>query len=291
MNSHVRKFATGEFSNDSQDLLNELAKAMLCLTDSRRKGEYDASLGRKDAPAGRKRTLEEILIAAKAVDPARLDKARHFADAVGMDMRDALVQQKLADPSAVMMAYAESIGIPFLELDDITLDGSLIPRMPAVLARRNSCAPIMAADGYVLVASPNPLSPDLEEELRLRIGSNVRAVLCTPAAIHKVIDRHYTREAAAAEMAAAGTGGKAAGSASTTTSGGQSALDPQARAELRKHRIMISAIAFNFTVLAVSVVVAFLVYPFPGLVMSFLYSLGPALLVAGIAWFMTGRRS
>ncbi len=33
MNAHVRKFAAGEFAKQSQDLLNELAKAMLCLTD------------------------------------------------------------------------------------------------------------------------------------------------------------------------------------------------------------------------------------------------------------------
>lgn len=45
MNGHVRKFAAGDYAGPSQELLNELAKAMLCLTDARRKREYDASLG------------------------------------------------------------------------------------------------------------------------------------------------------------------------------------------------------------------------------------------------------
>ena len=60
MNEHVRKYATGEFSEQSQSLLNQLAKAMLCLTDTQRKREYDASLGArsrsKDA-GGRLRSI------------------------------------------------------------------------------------------------------------------------------------------------------------------------------------------------------------------------------------------
>jgi hypothetical protein len=46
LNAHVRKYASGQFSVRSQELLNELAKAMLCLTDPAAKREYDESLGR-----------------------------------------------------------------------------------------------------------------------------------------------------------------------------------------------------------------------------------------------------
>src|SRR5215470_2265473 len=103
MNSHVRKYATGEFAKQSQDLLNELARAMLCLTDATRKGEYDASLGRKSAEGGAKaRTFEQILLANKVVDQAALDKARNFSKAINVEVRDALVQQKLAKAEAVL---------------------------------------------------------------------------------------------------------------------------------------------------------------------------------------------
>jgi hypothetical protein len=58
LNAHVRKYATGQYGNQSQDLLNEMAKAMLCLTDLERKQEYDRSLGRVtsdvDAETGRR---------------------------------------------------------------------------------------------------------------------------------------------------------------------------------------------------------------------------------------------
>ena len=47
LNAHVRKYSTGQYLIRSQELLNEMAKAMLCLTDPDGKREYDQSLGRE----------------------------------------------------------------------------------------------------------------------------------------------------------------------------------------------------------------------------------------------------
>ena len=134
MNEHVRKFAAGDYAAQSQALLNEMAKAMLCLTDVQRKREYDATLGRSDDGELRRRSLEEILLANKVVDQAQLDKARNYAKAVGLEMRDAVLQQKLATPDVVMLAYAEAIGLPYVELATTSASRKnsypVIPRRP-----------------------------------------------------------------------------------------------------------------------------------------------------------------
>lgn len=206
MNAHVRKYAAGDYAKQSQDLLNELARAMLCLTDSRRKIEYDASLGRERKTEGKRRTLEEILIAEKVIDTAGLDKARKFAAAVGVELRDAVLQQKVAKPEAVSVAFAESVGLPYLDLADIQIDPALASSVPAVLARQHSCVPVMIDDGQLLLASPNLIDPAVEEELRLRIGHPVRTVLCGSAALNELIGKFYSKEAALAEMAAGKSG-------------------------------------------------------------------------------------
>lgn len=195
MNEHVRKFATGEFAEQSQSLLNELAKAMLCLTDLQRKREYDASMGRETAEEGRRRSLEEILLGGKVVDQAQLDKARNFADTVGVELHQAVLQQKLAEPEAVMMAYAESIGLPYLDLRDIGVNGSLAAQIPPTLARQHSFVPLLADAKHLLVASPSPLIPDVEEELRLRFEMPVRTVLCTPSQVNEAIADFFPRDA------------------------------------------------------------------------------------------------
>lgn len=201
MNSHVRKYSTGEFSAASQTLLNELAQAMLCLTDAQRKREYDATLGRSDGGELRQRSFAEILLAGGIANQAEIDKARRFADAVGLELRDAVMQQKLATPDVIMLAYAESIGLPYIELDDIGVAEEAVSIVPASTARQHSCVPVVIDDQQVLMASPNPLVPDVEEDLRLRFGRTIRTVLCTPASISAVVTKYYSADAVAAAAA------------------------------------------------------------------------------------------
>jgi len=249
MNAHVRKFATGNYAAQSQQLLNELAKAMLCLTDAARKREYDASLGRKDAGEGRRRSLEEILLANKIVDQAELAKARDYAKAIGLETRDALLQQKLAKPEAVMQAYAESLGLPYVELAEVGVDEQLLPQVPPLLARQHSCVPVMVDEGQVLMASPNPLEPDVEEELRLRLGMPVRSLLCTASSINELVAKYYPREAVAG--AAPAPGKKAAAAAPAKPGAKAAAARSEAAAEALtpeeqlKRRGMFALVAFN----------------------------------------------
>lgn len=260
LNAHVRKFAAGQYAQQSQDLLNEIAKAMLCLTDEQRKSDYDASLGRTTTRQGGRRAMEQILLATKAIDPPQLDKARNLARTLGVELRDALLQQKAAPPEAVMQAFAESIGLPFVDLAELQIEESLVPVVPAVLARQQSCVPLMRADGQVLVATPHPLTPEVEDQLRLRFDQPVRTVLCTPAAINEAVLKYYPKEAAAREMS--GGGAAAAKKAATAPAAGASAAQPAAspldRAARKKRLQMAAIIGANFTALTFFVVGSFI---------------------------------
>lgn len=202
MNAHVRKFASGDFAQQSQDLLNELARAMLCLTDRQRKSDYDAQFGRKEAGRRKRRTLEQLLIEREVATEEQVAKATRYADAVGLELRDAVVQQKFASQDVASQLYAESEGLPYVDLGDVGVDLELAPRLSAVTARQHSCVPLMATDGVLLMAAPKPLRPDVEDDLRLRFEMPVRTVVCTPAAINAAVNEHYPKSAAAAEMAA-----------------------------------------------------------------------------------------
>lgn len=204
LNQHIRQFASGKHAKESQALLNELAKAMLCLTDARRKQEYDAGLGRKSAAASTgKLNLAEMLLQRKLATPEQLKKAENFAKAVGVEFRDALLQQKIVAADVLIPMYASVIGLPYVDLDDLQLDPELLASMSPNAARQHSCTPILVDDGQVLVASPNPLNPDLEEQLRMKWGMPVRSVICSPAAIHRVVEQHFTKEKAQAELSGA----------------------------------------------------------------------------------------
>jgi len=201
LHNHARKYATGEFSGASQELLNELARAMLCLADIRRKKEYDASLGRKVVRGPRKKELEDIFIERGLLSRQQLDIAQQYAAAVGLSLRDAVCQKEFVPQDAVMQAFAQAEGLPFLELSDVTIDESLLPKISAVTARTHSVVPVMIEHDHLLLASPNPLDLQLEEDLRLRLGMPVRTVLCTSGDVNRLINEYYSREKVDAEMA------------------------------------------------------------------------------------------
>ena len=283
MNSHVRKFGSGEYAQQSQDLLNELAKAMLCLTDTSRKGEYDATMGRKAPTEGKRPTLEQLLLTRKAVDAEKLQKARNFANVVGVEIRDALLQQKLARPEDVMPAYAESIGLPYLDLHDITIDESLINKVPAVMARQHSTVPIMTDGKQLLMASPNPLEPNVEEELRLRFNVPVRTVLCTPGDVSEVIIKYYGRDAALEAAAAAPIANqpKAGGAAAAAPTKPVTAEDYAAAAKKRRD---LAIVGFNFGGMATIGLLYF--YLEKGFLLSAFAAVVVGSITAGVLWMM-----
>lgn len=200
LNAYVRKFATGDYIEESQALLNELAKAMLCLTDAERKAEYDHSLGRKvkgkeETDSYGRRTLETILRDDGIASPDQIKKAKNYADALGVELHEALMQQKIADPEKIMLAYAESIGVPFVSLDDVPVDEYYAPQINPVTARQNSFVPIMSDMGKLIVASPKPLSIDVEDELRMLFETQVSYAICTPQQVNAAIAKYYPRDA------------------------------------------------------------------------------------------------
>lgn len=297
LNAHVRKFAGGEYMAESQALLNELAKAMLCLTDSARKLEYDISLGRKVETPKVRRSLEEILITNQIVPADRMKQVKGYADAVGIDLQEAVPQQKLAPPEAVMLAYAESIGLPFVSIEDIGVDENVAPQINPNTARQHSFVPLMVDRGQLLLASPKPVNPDVEEELRMVFDMPVRSTICVPAEINAAITKYYPRDAVQLVRRKDGSVAAAPGAAraSSKPSGGGEAETVPLTAEEKKNRLQTTIVAFNFSVMVVCFGLYFMKFPralqnswlqFP--VLAFI-----GLLVGGtvalIAWKKTSR--
>lgn len=194
LNAHVRKYATGQYSIQSQDLLNELAKAMLCLTDADRKRDYDESLGREFEPEtdvfGRQPLLETLIRDGHLSREQRRD-VEEFASARGLSERDAVVQMKLVKPSIAAQALARQLGYSYVDLEDMVPEDSALDLVPRALVKRHAFIPLFIDDDELLVACVDQLEPETEEELRLRYGVPVRPVIATPRAINQAIAQYY----------------------------------------------------------------------------------------------------
>jgi hypothetical protein len=232
-------------------MLADMTGAMLVLCDARRKADYDLSLGNTASRDARPMDLEKILRARKALDDLQLDRAKKFADTVNIDLHDAVVQQKLLTPEAVMPLYADSLGLPFVNLSDLTIDHGLIATVPAIMARQHSLTPVLRDGKTVIVASPNPLRPEIEEQLRLRYDAPISQVICTKAAVDAAIAEHYPREAAMAQMSTTPMAAPKKGSSGGKDEPAAAGAPRINRAELRKKKLKIGFVCGAFTTMLV----------------------------------------
>ncbi|QDT38341.1 GspE/PulE/PilB domain-containing protein [Stratiformator vulcanicus] len=199
LNEHVRGYATGKYAQKSQDLLNELAKAMLCLTDEARKREYDESLGREfdDADILGRKPMGRWLVERKVITKEKLKEAEHYAEQRGLTLRDAMVQMKLVKPAIATRALAQELGMSFVDLAEALPEADILDKLPRKTVRRHSTMPLFEDEGVLLVACLDQLPTQLEEELQLIYGLPIRPVLTTPSAMNKAISKYYppgTRE-------------------------------------------------------------------------------------------------
>ena len=142
-----------------------------------------------------RRKLETILTANKLVSEEQLKQIVSYAHAVGIDLCEAVLQKKIASPDAVMMAYAESVGLPFAHLADLSVDEEVAAQVEPMTARQHSFVPVSVDHGYVLLATTKPVIPDVVDELRIIFNLPVRCVICTPSELSAAIAQYYPRGA------------------------------------------------------------------------------------------------
>ena len=141
------------------------------------------------------RKLETILTENKLVSVEQLKQIARYAHAVGIDLQEAVLQKKIAPPDAVMMAYAESVGLPFIHLDEVSFDEEITVQVDPMTARQYSFVPISIDHGYVLVATTKPILPDVADELGMVFNLPVRCVICMPTELSAAIAKYYPRDA------------------------------------------------------------------------------------------------
>lgn len=193
LNGHVRKYSTGQYLKPSQELLNELAKAMLCLTDPDAKREYDESQGRefKQEVSDEPRTVLQFLVSQDIIKRGQIAEIEQFAEARGLSHRDAVVQMKLADTKQASRALATELRMSFIDLNDMLPEDDILDQLPRNVVKRHTCLPLFEDRGKLLVACADEPGHELEDEIRLRYGMPMRAVLALPRSIQQAIAKYY----------------------------------------------------------------------------------------------------
>ncbi len=300
LNGHVRKYASGQYSIPSQDLLNELAKAMLCLTDPERKREYDESQGREfpeELTRTGTRLTENVLAEQGVISKSQIKDVKEFADKRGLTVRDSVVQMKLTDIDTATRAYAVELGLSYVDLAETVPDDSVLDRVGRSTVKRNSIIPLFVDNDYILVACTDEITHDLEQELRLTFDLPVRPVLAAPMAINQAITKYYppgTRETPVVVRSAAAEAkpGKKAGKAAETAPKPKAATGPkryfaQLSPEEQQQKKQMGYLAMCWATIGSVVIDQFVLFPAWTSAPGFLLFFTPIFIVPPVAWFVT----
>ncbi|MHA7878950.1 MAG: GspE/PulE family protein [Saccharospirillum sp.] len=136
--------------------------------------------------------LGEIMVQRQLIRRDQLVQALEEQKRGGQARLGQLLQDKgWVDADDVAIALAEVMGLPFVRLDRLDIDGKTIERIPAEFAREHGCVPIDATADRLVVAVSDPTDAELLGMLKFVSGKNIDLALATEADIFAVISRHY----------------------------------------------------------------------------------------------------
>ena len=135
--------------------------------------------------------LGEILLSEKMITREQLDAALELQRTTGRMLGRVLVDQNVLTEGQLVSALATQIGLPFVDLSDMVIDGSAVGRLPGPVCRRHHVLPIGIENGFLILAMADPANVVARDDVRSLTGMEVRVVVATRHDVDAAIDRAY----------------------------------------------------------------------------------------------------
>lgn len=135
--------------------------------------------------------LGEILLAEKMISAEQLKAALELQRSTGKMLGRILVDQGALTEVQLVSALATQIGMPFVDLSDMVIDGSAIGRLPGAVCRRHHVLPIGIENGMLILAMADPANVVARDDVRSLTGMEVRPVVAVRHDVDAAIDRVY----------------------------------------------------------------------------------------------------
>ncbi|MCA9209960.1 MAG: Flp pilus assembly complex ATPase component TadA, partial [Planctomycetales bacterium] len=141
--------------------------------------------------ATRKQDFTDILLRRGVVGLDQLSEATQMARETDMSVGDCLLKLGYASPEEVMRAMAESHGLDYVDLREVTIPDSVIELVPESVARENAILPMDDDESSLKVIVSNPLDIETIEKLRFILNRKVEIALAPRESILEAINKYY----------------------------------------------------------------------------------------------------
>lgn len=135
--------------------------------------------------------LADVLLERGLVSRSQLVEAEQEQRRQGRSMGRILVDGGVLTEGQLVAALAAQIGMDFVELGDVAVDGSAVALVPGTVCRRNMLLPIGFEGGRLVVAMVDPANIIALDDVRRISHLDVKPVVATRADVMAAIDRVY----------------------------------------------------------------------------------------------------
>jgi general secretion pathway protein E len=139
--------------------------------------------------------LGEILLDLGALTPAELDRGLAYQRDKGGRIGEALVELELIREEDLVRALSLQLDVPHeMKIDSEVIDLMLLERFQLGWAREHGVLPFDKRNGYIFVATEDPLAVEVLDEVRLLSGAEVLPVVVPRTALQSAINSAFDRK-------------------------------------------------------------------------------------------------
>ena len=135
--------------------------------------------------------IGDILLRENKISKEDLERGLELQSDSNDTLGDILIKEKIVDEHAVVEALAKQIRIPYLDLEDFTLDIESLKVLKAEEARKLHVMPLFVLGESLTIAISDPADVISVDEVTRITLLDVETVLSTSTAIDKALDTYY----------------------------------------------------------------------------------------------------
>ncbi len=137
------------------------------------------------------RFLSDILRKKGLISEKDMDRILKAQKETVKDLQKIIIELGILKKDEMMIALANEIGVKYVNLNEITIDPLIVVLIPEEMARRHQLIAIDKGENKLTVAMANPLDVFAYDEIKIRLGYNLEAVLSYGEDINKALDEVF----------------------------------------------------------------------------------------------------
>ena len=135
--------------------------------------------------------LQEALIKNNLLSETDAIALQKLADAEASTLRAQILQAKTLTDKQILIALSQHLNLATVDFKSITIDESMIARVPIKIASYYKILPITMDGNVLTVASAEPLDVTTLDDLRVHLGVDVNYVLAESHHLAEALKRYY----------------------------------------------------------------------------------------------------